>query len=127
MRESHGARDQVEALVRFRQICLALPESTETGSWGHPNFRAGKRTFAAWEWIRGRPSFAFRLGAEEAGAFLLQHDDAFATPYGKGQWISVWADGEPDWPFLHELAERAYLSVALKRMVAVLERRPADE
>lgn len=126
-REGQGARDQVEALVRFRQICLALPESTESGSWGHPNFRAGKRTFAAWEWIKGRPSFAFRLGSDEAAAFLLQHGDSFATPYGRGQWVSVWADEEADWPLLSELAERAYLSVALKRMVAALEARRTNE
>jgi len=42
-----------EALRRVRKYCLSLPESSEVGSWGHPNFRAGKRTFAAYEWIKG--------------------------------------------------------------------------
>lgn len=33
--------------ARARALCLAFPETAETVSWGHPNFRAGKKTFCA--------------------------------------------------------------------------------
>jgi hypothetical protein len=34
-------------VAKLRRLCLALPETSERASWGHPNFRAGKRTFVA--------------------------------------------------------------------------------
>jgi predicted DNA-binding protein (MmcQ/YjbR family) len=110
------------SLERFRRLCLSLPETNETGSFGHPNFRAGKRTFAAFEWIDGRASLAFRLGADEV-AVALQHPGFFATPYGRGVWVSVWADAKTNWGLLTDLAERSYRSVALVRMLRELERR----
>lgn len=114
-----------KALGRLRELCLSLPETSEAGSWGHPNFRAGKRTFAAFEWIKGRPSIAIHLGAADAEAFLLQHEDAFETPYGRGKWVSVWADEELDWGYLQHVVERGYRTVALKRMITALEEQGA--
>ena len=114
-----GSADQ--ALTRLRSLCLSLPETTETGSWGHPNFRAGKRTFAAFEWIKERPSIAIHLGSAETAAFLLQHNDSFETPYGRGKWVSIWADRPLNWALLQDLVERGYRSVALKRMLRALE------
>lgn len=37
-KRSRGKLPDAEAkvLVRFRSLCLALPETTETESWGHP-------------------------------------------------------------------------------------------
>lgn len=112
-----------QVLARFRKMCLSLPETAETGSWGHPNFRAAKRTFATFEWIRGRPSLAFNLGADDADQLLLQGDRFFATPYGRGQWVSIWADGRVEWQMVEDLIERSYRRVALKRMIAELENR----
>ena len=108
-------------LAQLRELCLRLPETSETDSWGHPNFRAGKRTFAAFEWIKGRPSVAIHLGAADAEAFLLQHDGSFETPYGRGKWVSIWADAHMDKAFLRDLIERGYRSVALKRMIKSLD------
>jgi len=50
-------------LQRFRAACLSFPEASERSSWGHPNCRAGKKTFAAFERVKGRPSMAFRLAS----------------------------------------------------------------
>ncbi len=108
------------ALDRVRQVCLALPETSETGSWGHPNFRAGKRTFVTFEWISGRASIAFRLPDEDIER-LLRKNRFFATPYGRGQWVSTWADGKLNWSFVEDLIERSYRCVALKRMIRALE------
>lgn len=114
--------EQDEAIDRLRALCLSLPETSESDSWGHPNFRAGKRTFAAFEWVKGRPSVAIHLG-DEAEPFLLQHEGSFETPYGRGRWISLWADEALDWGYLRNVVERAYRTVALKRMIAALDER----
>jgi predicted DNA-binding protein (MmcQ/YjbR family) len=118
------------ALQRVRERCLSWPETRETGSWGHPNFRAGKRTFAAFEWIRNRPSIAFRLDPTDVD-LLLRRDGFFSTPYGQGRWVSVWADRRLDWRLVNRLLQRSYRIVASRRMIAMLDarrnRRPAGE
>ena len=115
------------ALEKLRRLCLSLPETSEKASWGHPNFIAGKRTFVAYEMVEGRPSFAFRLHAADAGR-LLTRSHFFATPYGRGQWVSVWVDGAVDWIQVTDLVHRSYRVVALKRMLAALDgrARPAE-
>jgi predicted DNA-binding protein (MmcQ/YjbR family) len=100
-------------LARLRSICLALPETSEKPSWGHPNFRAGKKTFVAFERVKGRPSIAFRLPPAEVER-LLQRKQFFATPYGRGLWASLWADGRMDWRAVQRLVERSYRVVAMK-------------
>jgi predicted DNA-binding protein (MmcQ/YjbR family) len=103
-------------LARLRSLCLSLPETSETASWGHPNFKAGKKTFVAFERVKGRASMAFRLEPGEVER-LLQRKRFFATPYGRGLWVSVWADSPVDWRAVQDLVVRSYRVVALKRML----------
>jgi predicted DNA-binding protein (MmcQ/YjbR family) len=107
-------------LQQVRERCLSLPETSEVGSWGHPNFRAGKRTFVTLEWISGRPSIAFRLSPTDVD-LLLRRNGFFLTPYGQGGWVSLWADGSLDWRLVERLLEKSYRMVALKRMIAALD------
>jgi predicted DNA-binding protein (MmcQ/YjbR family) len=111
-----------DVLPRLRSLCLAFPEASETAAWGHPNFRAGKKTFAAYETVKGRPSIAFRLGPREI-ARLLRRQAYFVTPYGRGKWVSLWADTAIDWEMVSILLRRSYGEVALKRMLTALDRK----
>ena len=52
---------------------------------------------------------------------LLRRKLFFATPYGRGLWISVWADVPLDWRVIADLLQRSYRVVALKRMVAAFD------
>lgn len=110
-------------LTRLRSLCLALPETSEVASHGHPNFKAGKKTFVAFERIKGRASIAFRLDPAEVEQ-LLRRTQFFATPYGRGLWASLWADGRIDWNAVEDLVERSYRVVALQRMLTALEGNP---
>ena len=110
-------------LKRLRGVCLALPETSETASHGHPNFVAGRKTFISFERIKGRASIAFRLEPAEVEQ-LLRRNQFFATPYGRGLWASLWADGVVDWNQVEELVERSYRVVALKRMLTALQGNP---
>jgi predicted DNA-binding protein (MmcQ/YjbR family) len=109
-----------QILKRLRALCLSLPETNETASWGHPNFKAGKKTFVAFERVKGRASIAFRLEPDEVDRRLTRKQ-FFVTPYGRGQWVSLWADGPIDWHAVETLVERSYRVVALKRMLTALE------
>jgi predicted DNA-binding protein (MmcQ/YjbR family) len=114
------AKKAEAALERLRALCLTYPETSETASWGHPNFKAGKKTFVTFEHVKGRPSIAFRLQPQDVER-LLTRRQFFVTPYGRGQWVSLWADGKIDWPAVAGLVDRSYRLVALKRMVARLD------
>jgi predicted DNA-binding protein (MmcQ/YjbR family) len=107
-------------LENLRALCLALPETSERASWKHPNFLAGKKTFVTFELVHGRPSIAFRL--DQADIERLARDKQFfVTPYGRGQWISIWADIPFDWSLVRDFVMQSYRLVALKRMIATLE------
>lgn len=100
-------------LGRVRRLCLALPETTERASWGHPNFRTPRRTFVTFEAVKSRPSIAFRLNAADVD-LLLRRRSFFVTPYGRGQWVSVWADRAVDWRLVTRLVRNAH-RLAMKR------------
>jgi predicted DNA-binding protein (MmcQ/YjbR family) len=106
--------------ARARRLCLAFPESTETASWHHPNFRAGKKTFCTFEIVSGRPSIAFRLSPAHVDR-LLRRKHFFATPYGRGVWASLWVDAAIDWKLIASLIERSYRLVASKRLLSLLD------
>ena len=106
--------------ARARRLCLALPETTETSSWNHPNFRVGRKTFCTFEMVKGRPSIAFRLAPVDAAA-TLRRKHFFATPYGRGLWVSAWVDGAIDWKLIGLLVERSYRTVANQRLVEMLD------
>ena len=105
--------------ARVRRLCLAFPETAETSSWGHPNFRAGKKTFCALEMVDGRPSIAFRLPPGDVD-LLVRRNRFFATPYGRGQWASLWMDAAIDWKVIERLLQRSYRQVANQRMIGLL-------
>ena len=105
--------------ARARRLCLRLPESSEKLAWGHPTFKAGQKMFCAFEVIRERPSIAFRLPANEAAA-ALKDVRCFASPYGRGLWVSVWVDGAVDWAQIEQFIVRSYRTVATKRQLAAL-------
>jgi predicted DNA-binding protein (MmcQ/YjbR family) len=106
-----------KVFARLRRLCLAFPETAETTSWGHPNFRAGEKTFCAFEIIGGRPSIAFRLAPGDVER-TSRRKHFFATPYGRGLWVSRWVDVGLDWGVVATLLEQSYRLVANKRILA---------
>ena len=118
-RPAHGGRQAGDVydrpvFARARRLCLGLPGSTEALAWGHPVFKAGGKMFCTFEVMKGRPSIAFRLPAEEEAA-TLKDVRCFASPYGRGLWVSVWVDEAVDWEQVSSFVERSYRTVALKK------------
>ncbi len=108
-------------LQPLRDFCLSLPETSETNAWGHPNFRAGKRTFAVFEYYESRPCIAFKA-TDEDRAVLALDERFFATPYiGRYGWYSMWVDRVVDWDQVRNLVIKSYRLAALKRMLKVLD------
>lgn len=100
--------------ARARRQCLGLPGSTEALAWGHPVFKAGGKMFCTFEMIKGRPSIAFRLDRKDAAA-ALKNVRCFASPYGRGLWVSVWVDQAVDWKQIGAFVDQSYRTVAPQR------------
>ena len=67
-------------LERLRAFALALPEAVESNAFGHPNFKAGKKTFCVYESYEGRASLALKPPRVE-GERRLADPRFFRTPY----------------------------------------------
>ena len=95
-------------LKRLRQICCSLPNVTETKSWGHPNWRTGKKLFASWDEYKGIQCIAFNAGFPLQDV-LLQDPRFFYAPYaGNRGWVCMKIDGKMDWSEIKELIQRSY-------------------
>ena len=105
---------------RLREICLALPETTEKVAWGEPTWRVRGRLFAQLDdHHHGADHLAVwlpaPLGEQEAMIFT---DPArfFRPPYvGQRGWVGVRVDQRPDWALVARLVEQAHRQVAPPR------------
>lgn len=101
----------MDALERVRKICLALPDTSETVSHGHPTFWAGKKTFAVFGIYS--PSVAFKADFELINS--LDGDPRFfPTPYmARAGFISLRLDASTDWDMARGILEDAHRRVAV--------------
>lgn len=112
-------------LTKLREVCLALPESSEVEAWGRPTFRAGKRLFAVFSGTDDHP-FGVIFKPEMAERPALLEDARFYVPpyFGPSGWLALdFTAAAVDWQEVAELVESAYRQVTLKRMLKALDRR----
>ena len=105
-------------LVRLRQICLALPETSERLSHGAPSFfvRDKKCFLMLLDDHHGDGRFAIWCAAPPGNQELLiaaNSDRFFRPPYvGHRGWLGVLLNGGVDWDELEGIVEDAFASVA---------------
>ena len=107
-----------DVLSRLREICLALPETSERPSHGAPTFFVrGKRAFLmVMDNHHGDGRFAIWCAAPEGIQGILVESDPerfFVPPYvGHRGWLGVRLDRALDWGELEGIVEDAYLKAA---------------
>jgi hypothetical protein len=121
-----------EAVVRrIRELCLALPETSERLSHGQPTFFVrGKRSFLmVLENHHGDGRFAIWCAAEEGVQEMLVEAESerfFRPPYvGHRGWLGVRLDRGIHWDELAGIVEDAYAEVAPPKLVDEARREPA--
>ena len=115
-----SARAQA-VLAKLRKICLSYPESSEGSQFGHPVWRAGKKTFALARYAATRLTLCFWVGVDQQG--LLTADPRYSIPayFGHNGWIGLDVAEECDWREVQGLSLQSYRHFALKRMLQTLK------
>lgn len=106
--------NELAILKKLRAICLALPDASETVSFGHPTFQVAKKTFCVLEPYKGELCLVFKaeLPAQQA---LIQSPRFFTAPYiGKHGWVSLRCTGKLDWGEIEDLVGESHGLVAAK-------------
>lgn len=119
-----GATDPLTAI---REICLALPETSERLSHGSPTFFIReKKTFCTFHddhhgddrvavWCPAPPGAQEQMVEAEPERF-------FRPPYvGHRGWIGVRLDVDPDWDELAGIVDEAFRLVAPKTVLKLLD------
>lgn len=116
-----------EAVDRLREICLALPATTEEVAWGEPTFRVAGKIFAM------HASSGTHHGDPRPGVWILsvsleqdlviraRPDRYFKPPYvGPSGWIGAWIDDDPPWNEIAELLRDGWRRRAPKKIAALV-------
>ena len=117
------ARGRKRTLERIRQICLALPETSERLSHGAPTFFVRDRRAFVMVLTNhhGDGRFAIWCAAPEGlQAMLVEADPErfFVPPYvGHRGWLGVRLDRGLDWDELAGIVEDAFAEVAPPKLV----------
>lgn len=118
--------DRSDVLRRLREICLALPETSERLSHGAPSFFIrGKTCFLMlFDDHHGDGRFAIWCAAPAGDQQLLADADPekfFVPPYVGGRgWLGMRLDRGLDWEELAGIVEDAFCTVAPKKLVEQL-------
>jgi hypothetical protein len=115
--------DRETVLGRLREICLALPETSERLSHGAPSFFIrGKTCFLMLvDDHHGDGRFAVWCAAPAGDQQLFVDADAekfFVPPYvGHRGWLGVRLDRSLDWDEIAGIVEDAFCTAAPKKLV----------
>ncbi len=119
------------AYARFKQICLALPETKVTMTWGAPHIRVGEKIFTGWGLAEDEKSWSFSAKIDkDKQAAMVASDKRFtvAAYVGKHGWVSVEIrKGKENWGEIAALVEESYRNIAPKKLVAQLGAPPAKK
>lgn len=108
-------------LQKLRELCLALPETSEQRTYGLPAFHCGKKSFCTVHRRQRRMRIAIWVGGDAQSGLTL--DQRFAVPAytGRNGWIEVDVERTIDWQEVEALVLGSYKHFALKRMLKTLQ------
>jgi len=107
-------------LAKMREICLSLPDTKETMTWGQPHFRVGDKIFSGYGAEKGKKVIGFKLEMDHADA-MLGDPRFWRAPYvGHKGWVSMDATQVRHWEEVKLLIHESYRLIAPKKSLAKL-------
>jgi len=113
-------------LTKMREICLSLPDTKETLTWGQPHFRVGEKIFSGYGEEKGKPVIGFKLEMEHADEVIKDPRFRRAPYVGHKGWVSMDASAVRDWDEVRPYILESYRLIAPRKSWAKLERRNAS-
>jgi predicted DNA-binding protein (MmcQ/YjbR family) len=119
------------AEARLREICLALPDAYEERAWKGTRWAVRKKTFAHVLGVVGDDEAAlvvlsFRSAGEELEVLRHAGHPFFMLGWGRDA-VGMVLDDDTDWDEVGELVTESYCVLAPAKLVALVERPPADD
>ena len=108
-----------------REICLTLPDTVETLTWGQPHFRVADKIFAGLGVDDGVFTLGFKLSKAHASSIISDPRFWPAKYVGRHGWVSMEANSIVDWDDIRELIHESYRLIAPKRSVKLWEEKTA--
>ena len=109
------------ALKKMRAICLALPDTKETPTWGQPHFRVGETIFSGLGEAKGVLTVGAKLEMDHADAMVRRPGFSRAPYVGHKGWVSIDVGTVTDWGEIEALVHESYRLIAPKKTVAQWE------
>lgn len=112
--------DQV--LEKLRAICLALPQTKETLTWGKPHFRVGEKIFCGCSEQDGGPRVGLKMEVAES-IDLMNAPGVEKAPYSRPNdgWVQIDPNQFDDWEEIERLIHGSFCLIAPKRVRLLLD------
>jgi predicted DNA-binding protein (MmcQ/YjbR family) len=116
-----------QVLKKLQKICLALPNTKETLTWGKPHFRVGEKIFCGCGEDQGGPRIGLKMEAYHSQV-MMKLPGIEKAPYSrKGDgWVSIDPGVFDDWDEIEHLLVGSYRLIAPKRTVDLLDSRQQE-
>jgi predicted DNA-binding protein (MmcQ/YjbR family) len=108
------------ALAKISALCLALPDTKLTMTWGSPHFRVAEKIFCGFGGDDGKQVMGVKLAMGHAQA-LVKQERFWPSPYvGKHGWVSMDVTQRKSWDEVAALIRESYELIAPKAALAKL-------
>ena len=105
---------------KIRTLCLALPDTKLTMTWGSPHFRVGEKIFCGFGAEDGKPVMGVKLERGHAQQAVKEARFWPAAYVGKYGWVSMDVSRRKGWDEVASLIRESYGLIAPKASLAKL-------
>lgn len=110
-----------DVLAKVRDVCLSLPKTKETFTWGRPHFRVVEKIFCGVGEAAGLPTIDLKSDPGEAD-LLMTVPGVTKAPYSRPNdgWVRINPAQFDDWDEIQRLIVGSYRLIAPKKVSALL-------
>jgi predicted DNA-binding protein (MmcQ/YjbR family) len=118
--DSSSARSDDATFQKVRALCLALPDTKLTMTWGSPHFRVGEKIFCGFGAEGGKQVMGVKLEMSHARRVVKEARFWPAAYVGKHGWVSMDVARRKSWDEVSALIRESYELIAPKASRAKL-------
>lgn len=107
---------------KLQEICLGLPDTKLTMTWGSPHFRVANKIFCGSGEEDGVLSIGFKLEKPHAARVLKDSRFRVAPYVGKHGWVLMKVTRPREWSEVRRYVEESYELIAPTKSLAKLGR-----